>query len=76
MVVGQGPHKQKTLSVTQNKNYGPIRRMVVGECSRSTGVLLYFNFHCSPMRNMMSMVGLAMYHIISVSRLALGLKFV
>ena len=38
MVVGQGPHKQKTLSVTWK--YGRIRVMAIGEGGRSTGVLL------------------------------------
>ena len=38
MVIGQGSHKQKTLSVTQNM---VVRGMVVGEGGRSTGVLLY-----------------------------------
>ena len=40
MVVGQGPHKQKTLSVTRNMVITTsIRGMVVGEGGRSIGVL-------------------------------------
>ena len=39
MVVGQGPHKQKTLSAT--RNLVVIRGIVVDEGGRSTGALLY-----------------------------------
>ena len=40
-VVGQGPHKQKTLSVTQNMV--ELRGMVVCDGGRSTGVLLFYS---------------------------------